>query len=240
MQGKGPAQAMILAAGRGERLRPLTDSTPKPLVRLAGRPVIDRVIDRLVAVGVRRLVVNVHHLPDQVIDHMGKRETPTEIIISDERDMLLDTGGGIARARHHFDGEPFYAVNGDVVWRDALGDSLAALATAYDPARMDALLLLVPTVSARNYQGRGDFLMAPDGRLIRRPERKLAPFVYSGVQILSPALFDGCPDGRFSLNLLYDRAAEAGRLFGLRHDGDWFDVGTPETLAQAEKALTRQ
>ncbi len=241
-----PAQtAMVLAAGLGTRLRPLTETTPKPLIEVAGRSLLDRCLDRLVEVGVRRAVVNVHWLGEQIRRHLAQRND-IEIVISDESDTLLETGGGILRALPlllpHGGDAPFFAVNADLIWRDLRGNALRRLAARFDPAAMDGLLLLQPTIHASGYDGMGDFTMDQLGGLTRREQRSVAPFVYTGVQILSPALFRDAPHhealaGRFSLNLLYDRAIEAGRLFGYRHEGDWMDVGNHAGLRQAEALL---
>lgn len=231
-----PETAMVLAAGLGTRLRPLTDTTPKPLIAVAGRTLLDRCLDRLVEAGVKRAVVNIHWLGEQVRAHLAGRHD-IAITISDETGLLLETGGGIARALPLLGAAPFFAVNADVIWRDSRGNALRRLAQAFDPGAMDGLLLLQPTIAATGYDGMGDFVMDQMGRLARRDRRTTAPFVYTGVQILSSRLFDGAPAGAFSLNRLYDRAIEAGRLFGWRHEGDWMDVGTPDGLAAAEAAL---
>lgn len=231
-----PQTAMVLAAGLGTRLRPLTETTPKPLIEVAGRSLLDRCLDRLVEVGVRRAVVNVHWLGDQIRRHLAQRDD-IEIVISDESDALLETGGGILRALPLLGEAPFFAVNADLIWRDMRGNALRRLAARFDPAAMDGLLLLQPTIHATGYDGMGDFTMDQLGQLSRREQRSVAPFVYTGVQILSPVLFREVPAGRFSLNLLYDRAIEAGRLFGFRHEGDWMDVGNHAGLRQAEALL---
>jgi N-acetyl-alpha-D-muramate 1-phosphate uridylyltransferase len=231
-----PRRAMVLAAGLGKRMRPLTDTKPKPLVRVGGKALIDHVFDRLAAAGIDAAVVNVHHFADQIERHLAGREIP-KVLISDERGMLLDTGGGVVKALPLLGAAPFFHVNADTIWLDGVKPNLVRLAEAFDPARMDALLLLAATSSSVAYAGRGDFLMAPDGRLSRRRERDVAPFVYAGVAIFSPALFTDAPPGAFSLNLLFDRAIDAGRLFGLRLEGLWMHVGTPEAIADAEAAI---
>ncbi len=233
--GTSPTRAMVLAAGLGERMRPLTDSTPKPLIEVRGRPMIDRVLDRLDAAGVREAVVNLHHLGDRLEQHLADRRRP-KILFSPE-EVLLDTGGGVTKALPHLGKQPFFALNGDVVWLDGGQPALERLAAAWDDAEMDVLLLLHPTVFAHGYHGSGDFFMSPVGRLRRRREREVAPFIFTGIQVLHPRFFTDLPEGAFSLNLLYDRAAEAERLWGLRHDGEWFHVGTPEALAEVEDAL---
>ncbi len=230
-----PARAMVLAAGRGERMRPLTDKNPKPLIKVQGRPMIDRVLDRLVAAGVTEAVVNLHHLGGKLESHLAKRDQP-RLMFSPEQD-LLDTGGGVANALHLLGTKPFFVINGDVVWLDGGTPALERLGAAWDDADMDVLLLLQPTTSAHGYHGRGDFFMTPEGKLRRRIERQIAPFLFAGIQILHPRIFEAVPKGAFSLNLLYDRAAEAERLWGIRHDGEWFHVGTPEALGEVEDAL---
>jgi len=231
-----PRTAMVLAAGFGERMRPLTDRMPKPLVPVAGRPLIDHVLDRLAAAGIERAVVNVHYLADQIERHLKSRTIPA-IVISDERDKLLDTGGGVVKALGAIGNEPFVHVNSDTIWIDGVKPNLEKLAEAFDPALMDALLLLAPVSTSIGYAGRGDFTMAADGRLTRRSERDVAPFVYAGAAILRPELFKGAPDGAFSLTTLFDRAAAAGRLHGLRMEGVWMHVGTPEAIKEAEAAI---
>jgi MurNAc alpha-1-phosphate uridylyltransferase len=227
---------MVLAAGNGMRMRPLTDRTPKPLITVGGKPLLDNVLDRLAAAGVETAVVNVHHLADQIERHVAGRRKP-RIVISDERANLLDTGGGVVKALPSLGAAPFYHLNSDTIWIDGVKSNLVRLAEGFDAAKMDALLLLAATSSSVGYGGRGDFTMAPDGRLRRRTEREVAPFVYAGVAILSPALFAGAPSGAFSLNLLFDRAIAAGRFYGLRLEGVWMHVGTPEAIAAAEAAI---
>jgi MurNAc alpha-1-phosphate uridylyltransferase len=227
---------MVLAAGLGTRMRPLTDKIPKPLVPVAGKPLIDHVLDRLADAGVARAVVNVHHMAEQIEQHLAYRTRP-QIVISDERGLLLGTGGGVARALPQLGHAPFFHINSDTIWIDGVQPNLARLAETFDADTMDALLLLAPTAGSIGYAGRGDFAMAPDGRLNKRPEQEVAPFVYAGAAILSPALFNGAPTDDFSLTALFDRAAEAGRLYGLRLEGLWMHVGTPEAVAAAEKAI---
>jgi MurNAc alpha-1-phosphate uridylyltransferase len=232
---------MVLAAGMGTRMRPLTDTMPKPLVKVNGKALLDHVLDRLAAEGVERAVVNVHHFAEQIIAHVADRHRP-EITISDERGVLLDTGGGVVKALPELalpelGDAPFYHLNADTIWIDGVKRNLARLAETFDAASMDALLLLAPIAGSVGYDGRGDFNMASDGRLKPRPERELAPFVYAGAAILSPALFAGAPEGKFSLTTLFTRAAEAKRLFGLRLEGLWMHVGTPESIGAAEAAI---
>ncbi len=230
-----PKRAMVLAAGRGERMRPLTDKTPKPMIEVRGRAMIDRVLDRLEEAGVKQAVVNLHHLGEQIEHHLAARRGPS-IVFSHEAE-LLDTGGGVAKALPDLGKRPFFALNGDVVWLDGGSPVLERLAAAWDSAAMDVLLLLHPTAYAHGYHGAGDFFMSPGGQLRRRREREVAPFIFAGIQILHPRVFQDVPAGAFSLNLVYDRAAAAGRLWGLRHDGEWFHVGTPEALGDVENAL---
>ena len=229
-----PRHAMVLAAGRGERMKPLTDRTPKPLVKVGGKALIDHVLDRLDAVGVERVVVNVHHLADALERHLDGRRS---IVISDERNQLLETGGGIVKALPLLGQAPFFLINSDTIWLDGVKPNLARLAEAFDPGRMDALLLLAPAATSVGYAGRGDYAMTPEGQLERRGERAVVPFVYAGTAILSPALFADAPSWPFSLTRLFNRAEEAGRLHGLRLEGVWMHVGTPAGIAEAEAAL---
>jgi len=231
-----PRRAMVLAAGLGTRMRPLTDVVPKPLVKVAGRALIDHVLDRLTEVGVEQAVVNVHYFADQIQQHLSQRKTP-KIVISDERGLLLGTGGGVKKALPELGDAPFFHINSDTIWIDGVKPNLTLLAEVFDGKSMDALLLLAPTIESVGYTGRGDFAMAPDGRLRKRDEQEVAPFVFAGAAILSPALFKGAPSGEFSLTALFDRAAEAGRLHGLRLEGLWMHVGTPEAVAAAEAAI---
>src|SRR5689334_8504802 len=234
--GNSPRRAMILAAGRGTRMRPLTDRIPKPLVKVAGKPLIDHVLDRLADAGVESAVVNVHHFADQMQDHLKQRQSP-RVIISDERGLLLGTGGGVRKALSELGDKPFFQVNSDTIWIDGVKPNLARLGDTFDSRAMDALLLLAPTAGSIGYSGRGDFAMAPDGRLRARAEQEIAPFVYAGAAILSPTLFKDAPDGELSLTLLFGQAAQAGRLHGLRLDGIWMHVGTPEAIGSAEAAI---
>lgn len=233
-----PTAAMVLAAGLGRRMRPITATTPKPLVEVAGRSLIEHVLTRLEAAGVERVVVNLHYLAELVEVHV-RRRTRLAVTFSDERAGLLDTGGAIAKALPLLGEAPFFVTNSDSFWLEGLRPNLQRLAATFDPSAMDALLMLAPTVGSVGYSGSGDFDLAPDGRLSRRRTLRVAPFVYSGVAILSPSLFADAPDGRFSLNVLFDRAIEAGRLYGMRMDGIWLHVGTPEAIAEAEVAIRR-
>ena len=228
---------MVLGAGLGQRMRPLTETIPKPLVQVGGRALIDHVLDRLAEAGVTQAVVNVHYLADLIEGHVGARVAP-HVTISDERGMLLDTGGGVAKALPLLGDAPFFVVNSDSLWIDGVKSNLARLAASFDAQRMDALLLLAPTSNSTGYSGRGDYAMTPDGRLRRRAVCAVAPFVYAGAGILSPALFAAAPSGAFSLNLLFDRAESEGRLHGLRLEGLWMHVGTPAAIAAAEEALS--
>ena len=231
-----PKRAMVLAAGLGTRMRPFNGRIPKPLVAVGGKALIDYALDRLAEEGVERAVVNVHHLADQIERHLAHRQQP-KIVISDERNELLGTGGGVVKALPELGDGPFFHVNSDTIWIDGVQPNLRRLAAGFDPVRMDALLLLATTAASIGYSGRGDFLMAPDGRLTRRGEREVAPFVYAGAAILTPAFFAGAPTGAFSMSPLFDRAVEAGRLCGLRLEGLWMHVGTPEAIKAAEAAI---
>ncbi len=231
-----PRTAMVLAAGLGIRMRPHTNTLPKPLVPVADKALIDHVLDRLSDAGVERAVVNIHHLADKMQQHLADRRRP-QIVLSDERGLLLGTGGGIKKALPQLGGTPFYLINADTIWIDGVKPNLARLAEAFDARSMDALLLLAPAAGSIGYSGRGDYAMTPDGSLRKRGEREVVPFVYAGAAILSPALFDGAPDGEFPLTDLFNRAAEQGRLRGLRLEGLWMHVGTPQAIAAAEDAI---
>ena len=231
-----PKSAMVLAAGMGMRMRPLTDKMPKPMVRLDGKPLIDHVLDRIDETGIPQAIVNVHYQADMLEKHVKTRKQP-KIAFSDEREQLLDTGGGVKRALPKLGKEPFLIHNSDSLWIDGVQSNLKRLADAFDPETMDCLLLLALGSASLGYDGRGDFVMAADGVLRRRPEREVAPFVFTGVSIAHPRLFDDTPDGPFSLNLVWDRAIQQGRLHGIRLDGVWMHVGTPDALADAELLL---
>jgi N-acetyl-alpha-D-muramate 1-phosphate uridylyltransferase len=227
---------MVLAAGLGTRMRPLTDTLPKPLVRVGGRTMLDHNLDKLEKAGVERAIVNVHYLGEQIIDHLSGRERPA-ITLSDEREALLDSGGGILNVLPSFGGEPFFTLNADTIWIDGPRQNLERMAAGFDPAMMDALLLLAPAVTSIGWGNKGDFILAQDGR-IRRPDKgEVAPFAYTGVAILKPSSFIGKP-AVFSLNAIFDEAIEAGRLYGLRLDGVFMHIGTVEALHEAERALT--
>lgn len=231
-----PTTAMVLAAGLGTRMRPVTDRLPKPLVEVGGRALIDHALDRLAAAGVGRAVVNVHHLADLVEGHVRRRARPA-IVVSDERDARLETGGGVKRALPLLGAGPFYVLNSDSLWIEGPRPALDRLAAAWDPRAMDVLLLVAVAATSIGYDGAGDFLMDGEGRLSRRGERDVAPFVYAGAGIVTPERFADTPDGPFSLNLLFDRAIERGRLYGVRLEGCWLHVGTPAAIGAAEKRL---
>lgn len=232
-----PSTALVLAAGLGKRMRPLTASRPKPLVEVAGKPLLDHVLERLSAAGVEKAVVNVHYLADAVEAHLRKNSRGLEIAISDERNLLLETGGGMVKAQSLIDADPFLVVNSDNLWIDGPADTLKLLASHWDGDKMDALLLVVPQARAENHHGRGDFHMDRTGRLRRRERSRVAPFVYTGIQMVSKRLLDDSPEGSFSTNLLWDKAIEQGRCFGAVHQGLWFDVGTPQAIKATELTL---
>lgn len=229
-------RAMVLAAGLGNRMRPITEALPKPLVPVAGKPLIDYSLNRLESAGVEAVVVNVHYLADMVESHVATRTAPS-IVVSDERDALLETGGGIKRALPHLGDDAFLLLNSDSFWIEGARPNLEILMDRWDEVNMDVLLLLASTVSSVGYDGTGDFDMDSNGRLSRRTDHDVTPFVYSGVAMLHPRLFAGAPDGAFSLNVLFDKAIEADRLFGVRMDGIWLHVGTPEAIGEAEEAI---
>ncbi|WP_312490099.1 nucleotidyltransferase family protein [Sphingomonas sp.] len=236
--GRVPHTAMVMAAGLGKRMRPLTATRPKPLVSVAGKPLIDHVFDRLIAAGIERAVVNVHYLADQLEAHLRDRFPQVEIIISDEREQLLETGGGLVKARSLLGEDPVLVVNSDNLWIDGPVDAIRLLSSRWDDAAMDALLLMVPLARAHNHKGHGDFHLGPDGRITtRRAPNRVAPFSYTGLQILHPRLIVDAPEGPFSTNMFWDRAIEAGRAFGQVHQGLWFDVGTPRAIPQTELIL---
>ena len=236
MSVKGPTRAMILAAGLGTRMRPLTNDKPKPLIEVRGKTLIDHAIDRLVAAGVTMIVVNVHYRADMLRAHLAKRRD-VEIRISEEKDELLSTGGGIFRVLSEFENEPFFVHNSDSIWVEGYGHALDRMKARWDPASMDCLLLIASLVTAIGYEGPGDFMMDSDGLLSRVPEKRISPFAYPGVQICHPRLFDGMKPSAFSVNPLWDRAIDKGRLYGIRLDGVWIHVGTPEAMKEAEAFL---
>jgi MurNAc alpha-1-phosphate uridylyltransferase len=236
--GNVPETAMVMAAGLGKRMRPLTATRPKPLIEVAGRPLIDHVFDRLRSAGVKRAVVNVHYMADALEAHLAARVKGIELVVSDERRALMETGGGIVQARDLIGDVPFLVINSDNLWIDGPTDAIRALAARWDDATMDALLLLVPLAQAHCHAGQGDFRIDPNGRIVgRRVPGKPAPFVYTGVQILSPRVIADWPEGPFSTMLFWERAIAAGRAFGLVHQGLWFDVGTPGAIPQVEAML---
>jgi N-acetyl-alpha-D-muramate 1-phosphate uridylyltransferase len=233
--------AMVLAAGFGERMRPLTLRMPKPLVLLAGRALIDHVLDRLASSGVKTAIVNVHYLPDQLEAHLaGRRGRPPETIVSNERGLLLDTGAGAKKALPKLGPGPFFIHNADSVWSEGATPALSRMLRRWNPETMDCLLLLAPVTTSIGYAARGDFKMDQDGRLARREINEVVPFAFAGVSLCDERLFEGAPAGQFSLNLLWDRALAKGRLYGMRLDGNWMHVGTPEALKEAEAAFERE
>lgn len=227
--------AMILAAGLGKRMRPLTATQPKPLVRVAGKALIDHALDRLAEAGVAKAVVNVHYLADALEAHVLARAVP-KVIVSDERAQLLETGGGMVKALGQLP-DPFFALNADNIWLDGPKSAFHDLSRRWDPAAMDALLLVVPHARAANFNGTGDFHMDPLGRLSRRRDGRIAPFIYTGIQLVSHRLMRDAPEGPFSTNILWNRAMAEGRLYGLSFTGLWFEVGTPQAIRPTEEAL---
>jgi len=230
--------AMVLAAGLGKRMRPLTAAQPKPLVRVAGKPLIDHCLDKLADAGIARAVVNVHYLADALEAHIEARESSPQTRISDERELLLETGGGMVKAAPLLP-DPFFCINSDNIWLDGPRNVFAELSAAWDSSRMDALLLLVPHARAMNYRGIGDFHLDPLGLVTRRKSERIAPFIYSGVQLVSHRLLRDAPEGPFSTNVLWQRAIEEQRLFGISHNGVWFEVGDPAAIAPTEDFLSR-
>ena len=222
--------------GLGTRMRPLTDTTPKPLVVFNGKPLIDHALDRLEEAGIEEVVVNVHYLADRLEAHLKRRTSPA-IVISDERDALLDTGGGVKKALPLLGDGPIVTFNSDSVWVEGYGSNLKDLIDAFDPDRMDALLMIADAVRTIGYCGKGDFVMDPEGRLTRREESVTAPYMYAGVQVIKPELFADGPEGPFSTNRIWDGLIEKGMLYGHRMGGIWMHVGAPEDLADAEAAL---
>jgi N-acetyl-alpha-D-muramate 1-phosphate uridylyltransferase len=237
-----PRAAFVLAAGLGTRMRHLSTTVPKPLVPLKGVPLIDRVLDRIADAGIPEAVVNVHYLADRLEAHLAARPRP-RITISDERGLLLETGGGVVKALtalpQLIDG-PFLIHNSDSVWIEGIGRNLDRLCAAFDSTTMDSLMLLAPAAQSIGYEGQGDFNMEPDGRLARRGAGEQVPFVFAGVSIAHPRLFDGVPAGAFSLNAVWNRAIQAGRLYGVRMEGIWMHVGTPEAVAESERRMERE
>lgn len=236
MSGDRPTRALVLAAGLGQRMRPLTNSIPKPLVRLGGRPLLDHVLDRLADVGVAEAVVNVHYLPDQIEAHLRDRATP-RITISDEREQLLDTGGAVKKTLHLLGSAGFFVHNSDSVWIENQGATLTRMIDAWNPDDMDSLLLLAPAESSLGYSGRGDFSVGDNGEVRRRRKDETVPFIFAGASINHPRLFADSPDGPFSINMMWDRALSAGRLASIVLDGTWMHIGTPAALEDAERRL---
>jgi N-acetyl-alpha-D-muramate 1-phosphate uridylyltransferase len=228
---------MVMAAGLGKRMRPLTATQPKPLVRVAGRPLIDHSLDHLAAAGIGKAVVNVHYLADALEAHLRARKAP-RVTISDERDQLRETGGGMVKAQPLLP-DPFFCLNSDNVWVDGPRDVFRELTMAWNPEKMDALLLLVPHTRAHNYVGKGDFRLDPLGRITRRLTGRIAPFIFTGIQLVSHRLLRDAPDGTFSTNVLWQRAIEEERLYGTVHLGMWFEVGEPKAIAPTEAWLRR-
>jgi MurNAc alpha-1-phosphate uridylyltransferase len=227
--------AMVLAAGLGKRMRPLTATQPKPLVRVAGKPLIDHALDRLEEAGVARAVVNVHYLGDALEAHVRARAAP-KVTVSDEREQLLETGGGMVKALGQLP-DPFFCINSDNIWLDGPKDAFRDLSDGWDAERMDALLMLVPHRGAHNFRGKGDFHMDARGRVTRRRSGRIAPFIFTGIQLVSHRLLRDAPEGPFSTNILWDRAIAEGRLFGVAFTGQWFEVGTPTAIAPTEAVL---
>lgn len=236
MTGLASDTAMVMAAGLGKRMRPLTATQPKPLVRVAGRPLIDHTLDRLAEAGVRRAVVNVHYLADALEAHLAPRNRPA-ITISDERPELLETGGGMIKALPYLP-DPFFCLNSDNIWLDGPRNAFRELSERWNPAEMDALLLVVPHARAANFDGKGDFHLDAMGRITRRKSGRIAPFIYTGIQIVSHRLLRDAPEGKFGTMLLWERAIAEGRLYGLPFTGLWFEVGTPQAIRPTETALT--
>jgi MurNAc alpha-1-phosphate uridylyltransferase len=227
---------MVMAAGLGKRMRPLTAAQPKPLVRVAGKPLIDHALDRLVDAGVKRAVVNVHYLADALEAHLAERKD-LDIVVSDEREQLLETGGGLVKAQDLLP-DPFFCLNSDNIWLDGPKNAFADLSARWDTDKMDALLLLVSHKGASNFDGKGDFHMDAVGRLRRRRSGRIAPHIFTGIQLVSKRLLRDAPEGPFSTNRLWDRAIEEERLYGVAFTGRWFEVGTPEAIHPTELALT--
>lgn len=237
MSGTKLESALVLAAGLGKRMRPLTATRPKPLVRVDGKALIDHSLERIAAAGIGAVVVNAHYLADALEAHLATKKWPFTITISDEREQLLETGGGMVKAAPLLAGDPFLTVNSDNVWTDGPADTIRLLARQWDAARMDALLLLVRHASAVGHGGRGDFHMDARGLISRRKPGRVAPFVYTGIQLVSRRFLRDAPEGPFSTNILWDRAIAEGRLYGLAHQGQWFEVGTPDAIPLVEAAL---
>lgn len=233
-----PEVAMIMGAGFGTRMRPLTNDRPKPMVEVQGRPMIDHAIAKLKDAGIKKLVVNLHYKGDMLRKHLNKTLPKGMEIAFSEEPEILDTGGGVTKALPLLGDAPFFVVNGDMFWRDGTRSTLTELADRWDDQAMDGLLLMVPTVNVLGYFGLGDFTMTPDGKLVRRQETRVAPYLYGGIQLVHPRLFAKPPKGPFSTNLMWDRALEAARLYGLRHEGEWLHIDTPQSLDLANRLLS--
>ncbi len=229
---------MVMAAGKGTRMQPLTNAMPKPLVPFMGRPLIDHVLDRLEEAGIEEVIVNSHHFADMLEAHVLKRERP-RIVLSDERGELLDTGGGAKKALPLLGDDPVITFNSDSVWYegDGTGENIRNLINYFDPDTMDALLMIADAGTTIGFVGRGDFHMDAEGRLTRRGDAAMAPCMFAGVQVIKPQLFAGGPSGAFSTNLIWDRLIAKGTLFGHRMRGTWMHVGTPEDLEKSETFL---
>ncbi|RVU36897.1 nucleotidyltransferase family protein [Hwanghaeella grinnelliae] len=225
--------AMILGAGLGTRMAPLTDTTPKPLVPLCGKPLIDWPIDRLAAAGVTKFVVNTHYLADQMVEHFEGR---TDVILNFEPE-IQETGGGVRDALDKIGDAPFFVTSSDAIWFDGIKPAVQRMLDAWDPDKMDALLLLVPVTGSYGYEGSGDYYLDADQRAAHRGDRLVAPYLFGGLQILKPFLFEGAPKGPFPLRLIYNKVQETERLYGITHDGEWYHVGTPESLREVEEVI---
>lgn len=234
-----PTRGMVLAAGLGTRMRPLTNDRPKSLIEVAGRTLLDHAIDRFVAAGVKMVVVNAHYKGEMIIAHLKSRKD-VEIRIQDERDLLLDTGGALKRALPNFGDEPFWTYNSDSIWVESLASNLGRMTALWDDAAMDCLMLMAPTFNSLGFDGKGDFTMDSNGRLKRREPQRVAPFAWPGVQMIHPRLVRRGPDGVFSTNKLWDIAIEEGRLFGMRLEGKWMHIGTPEAKADADAFMANR
>ena len=232
-----PKTAMVLSAGFGKRMRPLTDTMPKPMVPVNGTPLIGHVMNRLVDVGVERAIVNLHYLGEQIQNYLAD-ENRLEIVFSEEVD-LLETGGGVKHAMSLLGSNPFYVINSDAFWLDGYENTLRRLAREWREDKMDVLLMLQSTVYAYGYEGLGDFDAEASGKLERRQESAVTPWLFAGIQIVHPRALKNTPEGAFSLNVVYDQVSEAERLYGMIHDGEWFHIGTPQSIAETEEFLNQ-
>ena len=233
-----PDHVMVFAAGLGTRMRPVTNTMPKPMIPIAGRPMLDHMLDRFAAAGVANAIVNVHYLGEQIIDHVTSRTQP-KITISDERAKLLDQGGGIKKVLPQLGDAAFFICNTDALWVEKEHDNIKRLAAAWNPDTMDILMLVADRVTSIGVDWPGDFTLGDDGRLTKRAEGTTAPLVYTGVAILKPELFADETDEVFRLAPTFWAAAAKGRLHGLRLEGLWLHVGTPEAIGEAEEAFSR-